>query len=86
MLTAFGLGLAAVFTPCVFPMIPITVSFFMGGRGGVFQAAVFSLGIITLFCLLGLGITAAAGPFGVFQLGASPWVNGFIAVVFESLR
>lgn len=82
MLTAFGLGLAAIFTPCVFPMIPITVSFFMGGRGGVLQAALFSLGIVALFCLLGLGITAAVGPFGVLQLSASPWVNGFIASVF----
>lgn len=82
MLTAFGLGLAAVFTPCVFPMIPITVSFFLNRRGGLAQAATFSLGIVLLFCLLGFGITAAAGPFGVVQLGASPWVNGFIAVVF----
>ncbi len=31
---AFGFGLAAVFTPCVFPMIPITVSFFLRQRGG----------------------------------------------------
>ena len=30
LLTAFGFGLAAIFTPCVFPMIPITVSFFVG--------------------------------------------------------
>ena len=82
MLTAFGLGLAAVFTPCVFPMIPVTVSFFMGERGGMKQAAIFALGIIALFSALGLGITAAAGPFGVVRLGASPWVNGFIAAVF----
>lgn len=81
-LTAFGLGLAAVFTPCVFPMIPVTVSFFMGGRAGLLQAAVFSFGIVALFCSLGLGITAAVGPFGVVQMGANPWVNSFIAVVF----
>jgi thiol:disulfide interchange protein len=82
MLTAFGLGLAAVFTPCVFPMIPVTVSFFMGGRGGMKHAAIFALGIIALFSALGLGITAAVGPFGVVRMGASPWVNGFIAAVF----
>ena len=82
LLTAFGLGLAAVFTPCVFPMIPITVSFFLGGRGGLMQAAVFALGIIGLFCALGLGITAAIGPFGVVQMSANPLVNGFIAMVF----
>ena len=81
-LTAFGLGLAAIFTPCVFPMIPITVSFFLNQRGGILQAVVFSLGIIVLFCALGLGVTAAVGPFGVNQLGANPWVNGFITLVF----
>ena len=82
MLTAFGLGIAAVFTPCVFPMIPITVSFFLNRRGGIAQAITFSLGIVVLFCLLGLGVTAAAGPFGVVQLGSNPWINGFIALVF----
>jgi len=82
LLTAFGFGLAAVFTPCVFPMIPITVSFFLNQRGGLLQAVVFSLGIVGLFCALGFGVTAALGPFGVVTLGSSPWVNGFIALVF----
>jgi thiol:disulfide interchange protein DsbD len=82
LLTAFGLGLASIFTPCVFPMIPITVSFFLNGRGGLMQAFIFSLGIIVLFCALGLGVAAAVGPFGVVQLGSNPWVNGFIALVF----
>lgn len=87
LLIAFGLGLAAIFTPCVFPMIPITVSFFLNQQTGVrrqavMQAVVFCLGIIVLFCLLGLGVTAALGPFGVVQLGSNPWVNGFIAAVF----
>jgi thiol:disulfide interchange protein DsbD len=84
---AFGFGLAAIFTPCVFPMIPITMSFFLnrterGRAGPVAHAAVFSLGIVVLFSLLGLTATAALGPFGVVMLGSSPWVNSFIAVVF----
>lgn len=88
LVTAFGFGLAALFTPCVFPMIPITVSFFLnqsGGeakRGGWKQALVFCLGIVVLFTGLGFLVTAIAGPFGVVQLGSSPWVNGFIALVF----
>jgi len=90
LLTAFGFGLAALFTPCVFPMIPITVSFFLNqnsgetGRksNGWLQALVFCTGIIVLFTGLGFLITAIAGPFGVVQLGSSPWVNGFIALVF----
>ena len=91
LLTAFGFGLASLFTPCVFPMIPITVSFFLnqGGNGqagvksnGWLQALIFCLGIIVLFTGLGFLVTAVAGPFGVVQLGSSPWVNGFIALVF----
>jgi thiol:disulfide interchange protein len=84
LLVAFGFGLAAIFTPCVFPMIPITVSFFLNQEGGsrLTQAFVFCLGIIVLFCTFGFAVTAIAGPFGVVQLGSNPWVNGFIAIVF----
>ena len=87
LMAAFGFGLASIFTPCVFPMIPITMSYFLnrpgGGRGGgVAQAVVFCLGIVVLFSGLGLATTAILGPVGVKQLGSSPWVNGFIAALF----
>lgn len=87
LLIAFGAGLAAIFTPCVFPMIPFTVSYFLKRENtvkseGVMQAVVFCLGIIVLFTGLGLITKAIAGPFGVVQLGSSPWVNGFIAIIF----
>ncbi len=91
LLTAFGFGLASLFTPCVFPMIPITVSFFLNQGGGAaagatkrgwMQALLFCSGIVVLFTGMGFLITAIAGPFGVVQLGSSPWVNGFIALVF----
>jgi thiol:disulfide interchange protein DsbD len=86
-LVAFGFGLASIFTPCVFPMIPITMSYFLnrpsGGRQeSVVQASVFCLGIIVLFSGLGLAASAVLGPAGVKQLGANPWVNGFIAALF----
>jgi thiol:disulfide interchange protein len=79
---AFGFGLAAVFTPCVFPMIPITMSYFIGQRGGLRQAITFCLGIIVLFSALGLILTLALGPAAVVQLGSNAWVNGFIALIF----
>jgi thiol:disulfide interchange protein len=87
LLTAFAAGLAAIFTPCVFPMIPFTVSYFLhrqtgNKRDGVLQAVVFCLGIIVLFTGLGVLVKTIAGPFGVVQLGNSPWVNSFIAAVF----
>jgi thiol:disulfide interchange protein DsbD len=84
---AFGFGLASIFTPCVFPMIPITMSYFLnrqsgGRREGIVQAVIFCLGIIVLFSGMGLAITAALGPFGIVQLGSNPWVNGFITALF----
>ena len=87
LLVAFGAGLAAIFTPCVFPMIPITLSFFLNRPGvtrgaSIRQAGVFCLGIILMFTVMGLGIAAAIGPFGVVQMAANPWVNGFICLVF----
>src|ERR1035441_2375013 len=50
---AFGFGLASIFTPCVFPMIPITMSYFLnresgGRRESIVQALVFCLGIVVL--------------------------------------
>lgn len=90
LLLAFGFGLAAIFTPCVFPMIPITMSFFLNQQGGgtatrrqaLTQAITFCLGIIVLFTAIGFGLSAALGPFAVVQLGSNPWVNGFICLVF----
>ncbi|MEJ7604696.1 MAG: cytochrome c biogenesis protein CcdA [Bryobacteraceae bacterium] len=79
---AFGFGLAAIFTPCVFPMIPITLSFFLNRGDALKQAAIFCLGIVFLVTAIGLSLAAIAGPFGVVQLGSNPWVNGFIAIVF----
>jgi thiol:disulfide interchange protein DsbD len=68
LLTAFGFGLAAIFTPCVFPMIPITMSYFLNRPSGsraesVTQAAIFCAGIVVLFSGLGLLATAVLGPF-----------------------
>ncbi|MDQ2899564.1 MAG: redoxin family protein [Acidobacteriota bacterium] len=84
---AFGFGLASIFTPCVFPMIPITMSFFLNKKDAtrremVMQAGVFCLGIVVLFSGLGLLATSILGPFGVVQLGSNPWVNGLIACIF----
>jgi len=87
LLVAFGFGLATIFTPCVFPMIPITMSYFLNRESGnrrdsITQAVVFCLGIIVLFSGLGLLVTAIVGPAGVAQLGGNPWVNAFITALF----
>src|SRR6266851_4304905 len=62
LLLAFGFGLAAIFTPCVFPMMPLTVSYFLKRnqamrRVVLFQALLFCAGIVILFSALALLVT-----------------------------
>ena len=63
---AFGSGLLAVVMPCVFPMIPMTVSFFMHGDANKAKAKAkaifFSLSIVAIYTALGLIISFLLGP------------------------
>ena len=80
-------GLLALLTPCVFPMIPITVSFFTkrdqkSGGAAVGQAGFFSLGIIFTYTAIGLAIAGLAGPTGLTKLASSPWMNLLLTALF----
>jgi thiol:disulfide interchange protein len=63
---AFLAGLAAILTPCVFPMIPMTVSFFMNDKEskvkGKIKAMVYGLSIIGIYTLIGSILAVVAGP------------------------
>ncbi len=62
---AFLAGLAAIITPCVFPMIPMTVSFFMhegeSRAKGIFKALVFGLSIILIYTVIGTLVAVTLG-------------------------
>lgn len=81
LLLAFTAGLLALITPCVFPMIPVTVSFFSKKTGdgekkvNYRDALAYCIGIIGTFTLLGLFVTLAFGSTGVQDLATNPWVN-----------
>ena len=66
---AFVLGLAAILTPCVFPMIPMTVSFFMQGQtskiNSLVKALIFGISIVILYTSVGLivSLTSAGADF-----------------------
>ncbi|HEY9115009.1 MAG TPA: protein-disulfide reductase DsbD domain-containing protein [Bacteroidales bacterium] len=59
-------GLVAILTPCVFPMIPMTVSFFMKDSAnkakGRFQAVIYGLSIIAIYTFIGSVLAVIAGP------------------------
>ncbi len=84
---ALGAGLLALLTPCVFPMIPITVSVFTkrehASHGKAMRdALIFCLGIILTYTVLGLALALIAGPTGLNKLAASPWMNLFLTTLF----
>jgi thiol:disulfide interchange protein DsbD len=84
---AFGMGLLSLLTPCVFPMIPITVSYFSkhlarSRAEAARNAGIYALGIVSTFTGLGLMLAIAFGAAGVNKLSANPWVNLVIAAIF----
>ncbi|MDQ6737249.1 MAG: thioredoxin family protein [Gemmatimonadota bacterium] len=83
-------GALSLLTPCVFPMVPITVSYFLrhagsGRRRAIAAVAVFGLGIVVTFTLLGVGVAALVGAAGLMRFAANPWVNLAIAALFLAL-
>jgi thiol:disulfide interchange protein len=75
-LISFLAGLAALLTPCVFPMIPMTVSFFTG-RGTRFQALMYGLFIILIYTLIGAALAPLMGPETANHL-STEWIPNLI--------
>ena len=81
------MGALSLLTPCVFPMVPITVSYFTGraerDRGrAVSQALVYGLGIVLTFTGAGALLAMSFGASGLNQFAANPWLNLGIAALF----
>ncbi len=79
---AFGAGLLGLLTPCVYPMIPMTVSFFMNSSGGSkvksrTNAIVFGLSIILIYTLIGVLVTVLFGADSI-KMVSSHWITNTI--------
>lgn len=86
MVLAFLAGLAALITPCVFPMIPMTVSFFTGRSKkrseGIRQAFIYGISIIAIYTIAGTAVAAIQGPEFANWL-ATHWIpNVFFFLIF----
>lgn len=78
-------GLLAIFTPCVWPIIPMTVSFFLKKGGGIKDAVLYGISIIVLYVGLGLLVTLLFGASALNDLSTNAVVNIFfflLLVVF----
>lgn len=83
---AFIAGLTSLITPCVFPMIPMTVTFFLKDtqtkREGIKKAIIFGLSIIVLYSSAGTLFAILLGPEGLNALATNWALNLFIFLVF----
>jgi thiol:disulfide interchange protein len=81
LLLAFGAGLASIFMPCIFPIMPMTVSFFIKQEGGKAKAVLYGLSIMFIFGLMGLVTMAFGAPFLNFL--STHWLpNTIFFVIF----
>lgn len=77
-------GFAALLTPCVFPMIPLTVSYFSkqeDSKKSVGSALIFGVAIVATFTILGVVLAALLGASGAQNFASNPIVNLIIATV-----
>ena len=86
---AISVAALSLLTPCVFPMVPITVSYFTnhaaGHRAGaVRDAFIYALGIILTFTALGVALAVLFGAAGINRFAANPWINLIITGIFLS--
>ena len=76
---AFLSGFAALLTPCVFPMIPMTVSFFTKQSKskalGIRNAIIYGISIVIIYVLLGSMVTAIFGADVLNALATNVWFN-----------
>lgn len=84
-LISFAAGLAGLLTPCVFPMIPMTVSFFMNKQGNRFNAfmnaLVFGLSIIAIYTSIGLLVSLTNLGANFASQITSHWITNLIFFV-----
>ena len=81
------MGALSLLTPCVFPMVPITVSYFTRSSGrsrrdAIRQALVYGLGIILTFTAVGFTLAVAFGASGLNRFAADPWLNIGVTLLF----
>ncbi len=82
LLFTFLAGLIAIFTPCVFPMIPLTVSFFTNKKRGAGHAVFYGLSIIGIYTALGVAMATFSEVISLNELSTHWITNSIFFLVF----
>ena len=87
-LLVFAGGILTSLTPCVYPLIPITVSIFGANEdAGLLKSfllsVVYVIGIVVMYSILGVTVASTGAVFG--QIMANPWVVSFISLILVTL-
>lgn len=80
-LTGIIAGLLSILTPCVWPVIPMTVGFFLKKGGGKRDAVLYGLSIFLIYMILGMVITVLFGADSLNGLATNAWVNIALFVI-----
>lgn len=90
LLTCVVGGAISLIMPCVYPLIPVTVTFFLKqgaehpGRGLGLGLA-YGAGIVVSFTVIGTALSSIVGASGAQEFAANPWVNLVVAAIFAYL-
>src|SRR4030088_3216343 len=72
-------GLLSLLTPCVFPMVPVTIAYFASPDSeqsfSLRRPFLFGVGIVATFTVLGLSLAATFGAAGLNRFASDPWVD-----------
>lgn len=86
LLAAFGAGMITLLTPCVLPVLPLTVGFFVGqaskGKSPFLTAFIYCICILVSFTAFGLITSLTLGATGAQNLATNGYVNTFLALLF----
>ena len=86
LLAAFGAGIITLLTPCVLPVLPLTIGFFVSqsskGKSPLLTAFIYCTCIVATFTLFGLITSIILGATGAQNIATNGYVNAFLAIMF----
>ncbi|MCK4664716.1 MAG: thioredoxin family protein [Bacteroidales bacterium] len=86
---SFSAGIMAIFTPCVYPMIPMTVSFFMQGTKnrakGIIRGLIFGISIMFIYTSIGIIVSLTSAGVDFTRTLSTHWIPNIIFFILFTI-